>query len=370
MPSPKGNQGIIRKSNELIEARYRLSLGEQRLVLLLTTEISPNDEDFKEYELKVSQFVEMFDLDADKRIYERVEQAAEQLLGRIIALKDGPEVEKTTWLSYVRYVKGSGTVKIRFDKSLRPYLLQLKGRFTQYNLSHVVNFKSQYSIRLYELLKMDAYKAKKGVIEKTIMLKELREILGIGKKEYSAFDNLRRRVIEPAVREISEQTDIAIAELAYLRTGRKVTGLTFHVQTGLSTKAKILEIEEETLPAPIQHPIVERLINLGFAIETARRYKTKYGIKHLERNIAYALAKQQEGLVKDFPAYLNKAITEDMGGAWVVVKTKQEEEKLVTQAKVNAREKEAELAHLKRLAEMGGVPLEELLITSQPVVHL
>lgn len=360
MPSPKANQGIVRKSNELIEARYRLSLGEQRLILLLTTEISPTDEDFKEYELKVAQFVEMFELEADNRIYEKVERAAEQLLGRIIALKEGFEVEKTTWLSYVRYVKGSGTVKIRFDKSLRPYLLQLKGRFTQYNLSHVVNFKSQYSIRLYELLKMDAYKAKQGLIEKTVMLKELREMFGIGKKEYSAFDNLRRRVIEPAVHEISEQTDLGIQEISYIRAGRKVTGLTFHVQTGLSIKVKTATADEVTA-APSQHPIVERLIGLGFAIETARRYKNKYGIKHLERNIAYTLAKQQEGLVKDFPAYLNKAITEDMGGAWMVVETKKEEEKMVKQARAQAREKEAELAHLKRLAELGGVSVETLM---------
>jgi RecA-family ATPase len=73
------------------------------------------------------------------------------------------------------------------------------------------------------------------------------------------------------------------------------------------------------------------------------------------------LAKQQEGVVKDIPAYLNMAIKEDMGGGWEVVKTKAAEEKTQQQAVSTQREKRAELAHLQKMAEMAGVPLEDLL---------
>ena len=117
----------------------------------------------------------------------------------------------------------------------------------------------------------------------------------------------------------------------------------------------------EDPPKEQTHPIVERLISLGFAVETAKRYKTKYGIKRIERNIAYTLAKQQEGAVKDIPAYLNMAIKEDIGGGWDVAKTKSAEEKTKQQTVSNQREKQAELAHLQKMAEMAGVPLETLL---------
>ena len=118
---------------------------------------------------------------------------------------------------------------------------------------------------------------------------------------------------------------------------------------------------EEEPPKEQPHPLVERLINLGFAVETAQRYKTKYGVKRIERNIAYTLAKQQDGAVKDIPAYLNMAIKEDMGGGWEVAKTKAAEEQTQQQAVSIQREKQAELAHLQKMADMAGVPLETLL---------
>ena len=73
------------------------------------------------------------------------------------------------------------------------------------------------------------------------------------------------------------------------------------------------------------------------------------------------MAKKQEGIVKDIPPYLNKAIVEDMGGGWEVMQSKQNQEKAEQQAQAAKREQAAELAHLKTMAERAGVPLEDLL---------
>ena len=45
---------VIRKSNELIEARYRLSIWEQRLILTLLANITKQDADFKRYHVRVA----------------------------------------------------------------------------------------------------------------------------------------------------------------------------------------------------------------------------------------------------------------------------------------------------------------------------
>lgn len=361
-------QIVIRKSNELIEARYKLTLEEQRLVLLLSSVIRTDDEDFKDYEIRVSDFVQMFGLEKRKAIYKAVEEAARELSGKKIDLSNGKERIYASWLSYVRYIEGSGVVQLRFDKSLKPYFLQLKNcirGFTQYNLATVINFKSTYSIRLYELLKMEVWKAEKArttQFEKIFEIEEYRQILGIDKKSYPIFADLKKRVIEPTIKEISEQTDLNIAETNYIKTGRKITGIMFVVKIRQADEIQALQLEmEEEPPKEQPHPIIEQLISIGFAVETAQRYKTKYGIKRIERNIAYTLAKQQEGVVKDIPAYLNMAIKEDMGGGWEVAKTKAVEEKTQQQTVSNQREKQAELAHLQKMAEMARVPLETLL---------
>ena len=367
--SDNKNQISIKKSNDLIEARYRLTLGEQRLVLLLASQIGKDDKDFNFYEIKISDFAEMFDLKTDKSLYEKVEKIADDLLGKKLYLKnDSKNFEGTVWLSYVKYIRGSGTIKVRFDDCLKPYLLQLKhsiNGFTQYKLHTVLNFKSSYSIRLYELLKMEVWKAEKAQknqFEKTFALDEYRQTLGIDKKAYPVFADFRRWTIDPPVKEISEQTELNISETKYIKTGRKITGVTFVVKIRQTDETQALKLEmEEEPPKEQPHPIIERLISLGFGVETAKQYKTKYGIKRIERNIAYTLAKKQEGIVKDIPPYLNKAIVEDMGGGWEVMQSKQNQEKAEQQAQAAKREQAAELAHLKTMAERAGVPLEDLL---------
>lgn len=359
--TPKSDRPLtIRKSNELIEARYRLSIWEQRLIFSLLLNISPYDADFKRYRIRVADFAKQWQLESDNSLYEKVQEAADSLVGRTIQLSDDPAVSKTVaWLAYVEYVRGSGEVEMEFHSALKPYLLQLKGYYTEYQLAQVVNFRNQYTIRIYELLRMEVFKHPDGEFSHTFAYEELRKLLALGKKEYPLFADFRRWILEPATKEISMQTDLLIERLEYGKTGRKVTHITYHVLIRPHPENKDLQTATEQTSEQ-EHPLILQLVNLGFAVEVARKYKTRYGVKRIERNMAYALAKQQEGLVKDFPAYLNKAIMDDMGGAWMVVETKKEEEKTVKQARAQAREKEAELAHLKRLAELGGVSLSTL----------
>lgn len=339
---------VIRKSNELIEARYKLTIAEQRLILLLASEISPDDEDFKDYEIRVTDFAKMFGLESDKSLYEKVEQAAMSLVGQRLRFRENKTVEVTTWLSYIKYEEGSGIVKLRFDKSLKPYFLQLKSHFTQYNFSYAMSFKSQYSIRLYEILKMDSYKARNGQYEKTVEVKELRLLFGIEKGDYPLFANFKKRVIDSAVAELSKKTDLDILNVRYGKTGRKVTSLTFvvSVRSENETQEKQakagLEDKKPTEEESENHPVIDSLINLGFSEEHAKAFKTKHGVKKIERNIAYTLAKKQSGEVKNTPAYLNQAIENDWGGAWESGQVKNEEKK--KQKQLEEKQKKAEEA--------------------------
>jgi plasmid replication initiation protein len=151
------NLNIIAKSNDLIEAQYRLSLNEQRLILLLISVIQPEDDDFYDYDLRVSEFAIMFGIENVKNIHALVEEASKNLVGKRLDLSEGDNKKYVAWLSHAEYIEGKGIINISFHKSLKPYLLQLKRRYTQYNLRYVVRFKSSYSIRLYELLKAYEY---------------------------------------------------------------------------------------------------------------------------------------------------------------------------------------------------------------------
>jgi plasmid replication initiation protein len=310
---------IVRKSNDLITARHRLSVAEQRVVLLLATTVSSSDEEFKDYELKVSDFAQIFGLDACKAIYTEVEHACETLVTKKIELSTSDRKIFAAWLSYAEYIAGSGVVKIRFDKVLKPYLLQLRGHFTQYPLSHVANFKSQYSLKLYDLLKMNSFKAKDDQIIFLFDYQELRKVLAIEKNEYKLFGHFKSRVIMPAVEEITKYTDLKINKVDYGKTGRKITNISFNVNIKSpdeTTTNKIIQHKNQS-----SHHVINSLVNLGFSAEVARKLKNKYGVKRLERNIAYTLAKKDAGVVKDLPSYLYSSIENDLGNSWNTTET-------------------------------------------------
>jgi plasmid replication initiation protein len=357
MPFSTSKNQIIRKSNELIEARYKLNVAEQRLVLLLASEISPEDEDFKDYEIRVADFAKMFGLQTDKSLYEKVQNSADSLISRTLQLStDINTSRKTAWLSYVEYVKGSGIVKLRFDKSLKPYFLQLKGYYTQYQLNHVMNFKSQYSMRLYELLKMEAFKVNKyGQFEKYFELQEYRDLLGIEKKAYPVFADFRKYVIQPVVSEVSDKTDLIINDVKYGKTGRKFTNITFSVgvRSEQDTKLRQANLRLEDIKPEKEsenHTIIDKLVSLGFPLEAAKKCKNKHPIGLIERNIAYTLAKK----VDNIPAYLNNAIENDYaGGAWEAENKKKEEakqEQIKLEKERIAKEAKAEKERLEKKA--------------------
>lgn len=351
---PKSDQEIIiKKSNELIQARYRLTIEEQRLILLLASQIHKDDEDFKSYNIRVADFVSLFGLEKRKSIYTELEESSKRLTGRTIELsKEGKKIY-ASWLSYVEYVEGSGVIKVEFHKSLKPYLLQLKANFTQYSLDCVTSFKSAYSIRLYELLKMEVWKAEKAGkkdFEKAFTLEEYRQLLGVDKKAYPIFSDLRKWVIEPTVEEISEQTDLEIFETKYIKTGRKITGVSFVVliKDEKQKKAKIEKEERKEEEQDGKHEIhraVQALIDNGFSFENAKTYKTKYGIKQIERNLAYMQAEERNGKkIENRPAYLASAIREDWGQyREVEMKAKAEKDRKRREAEQKALENQTTL---------------------------
>jgi plasmid replication initiation protein len=320
----------IRKHNDLIEAKYQLpSLQEQRIILMLLAQIKMSDEDFKCYRITVADFSEILGIRVDG-MYEELERTLKSLMARVISIKNGKSFLIMSWLSSAEYKSGSGYIELAFDPKLKPYLLQLKDHYTQYQLGNAIHFKSIYSIRLYELLKKESFKSKNGSFNVFFEYEQLRENFGIGKKEYEKFKDFRVKTIDPATREISDKTDLYINDVRYGKTGRKITNITFSVQLRTENETKLRQANlriEDIKPEKDNdnHPIIETLMSHGFSLEIAKKCQTKHGIKKIERNLAYTLAKKQEGLVKDVPAYLNKAIENDYGGAWEVENQKKAE---------------------------------------------
>ena len=148
--------GIVKKSNELIQkSRFSLSLQQQKIILYLISQITPYDEDFKVFEFSHIEFCKACGID-DKngKNYRNVKNTIRALQEETIQIDLANGCNTTvSWIESPEINSGSGTIRVRFCKDLKPFLLQMRENFTSYELIWVLYFKSKYTIRLYELIK-------------------------------------------------------------------------------------------------------------------------------------------------------------------------------------------------------------------------
>lgn len=336
---------IVKKDNRLIEAKYKLSIHQQRVLFTLLEKIHSSDDDFMHYDIDIGDIAEKFGLENGKALYAQMQEAISDLVTKKITIQEGNQTVVMAWLSYARYTKGQGIVEISFHKDLKPYLLQLKNHFTQYQLSAVARFKSSYSIRFYELLKMNEYLGKGGQFYRKFTIKELREYMQLDDGLYENFKDLRIRVIEPAYKEINEFSDIHIVDIEYLKKGRAVSDIRITAEPKNQMMIDIVEdAEEKKEVSEDTTEALKALIEFGISEETANKWLDKFDTARVMRNIAYTRARQQEGGVNSPILYFSKAVQDDHGLVWY--EQQQQQQTKVTKEQQGKQEVEDKQARI------------------------
>lgn len=223
---------VVTKSNYFImNSSYDLSLEEQKLILTLASMVQPNDEEFKPYLFKISEFMELLGVENQSK-YTEIPKITKELMKKVFEIQEGNTLIQTAWLSGVRYEKGSGMVTLKFNPDLKPYMMQLSTVFTQYKLANILSMKSKYSPRIYEILKCNEFK-KQGYIEIEVI--ELRKLLR-AEDIYPLYADFKRFVIQRTQKELKKLSDIDF-DFEEIKTGRKVTILKFYIK---ANKSKLL----------------------------------------------------------------------------------------------------------------------------------
>lgn len=228
---------IVSKSNTLIEANSRLNLVEQKMLLCLASNIEPNDRDFKTYTFPIKQFHDLLGLNGSTK-YTELSKITKELLSKVIEIRAGEELIQVSWLSSAIYNRNKGTIDMRFDPLLKPFLLELSSKFTSYRLANVVKLKSTYAIRIYELLKQY-----EDLRERTISLENLRYYLD-AMDVYPNYANFKQRVLKPSQKELNQKTDISF-EFEEIKLGRKVQKIRFIIRAQKKKDSDLVHFEKK-----------------------------------------------------------------------------------------------------------------------------
>jgi plasmid replication initiation protein len=221
------NNLTVYKSNKVVEAGYKLSLNEQRLVLSCIAKVNSSKRlsATESFEVTAKEFSDQFRISLDKS-YQTLKEVSEQLFERYVII-DNPnptdktlKYTKTRWISSANYHPDAGKVSLVFAPFIIPYLSELQGQFTFYLLENISSMSSIYAIRLYELLMQWKTTGKREIdidwLKKQFELED----------KYSSIKDLKKYVLDPAVKDINTHSNYQVSWIQR-KTGRRVTHLTF-----------------------------------------------------------------------------------------------------------------------------------------------
>jgi plasmid replication initiation protein len=221
---------LVVKDNALINASYNLDLVEQRLILLAIVEaresgkgINANDPLTVHAESYINQFGVHRNTD-----YQALKDACNDLFARQFSyqkINERGNIEnyRSRWVSEIGYVDNEAVVKLIFAPAIVPLITRLEEHFTKYELQQVSNLSSAYAVRLYELLIAWRSTGSTPIIE----LSDFRQRIGVLDTEYKRMERFKTSVLELAIKQINEHTDITVKYEQHKR-GRSISGFSFN----------------------------------------------------------------------------------------------------------------------------------------------
>jgi len=353
---------MVRKSNSLVEARYKFNMWETRVFTKMITMVRMADEDFKPYRIYLRDIIQEFGLDKDKASYELLRDGANTLLQKEVSIfqetEEGVNETRTHLIvDATTQVQGSNTnyIEVRFHPKMKPHILELKSRFTVYDVKNILNLPSSYSVRIYELLKQY-----EKIGYRTFEFEELKEIIGakemhrnskgkmVSKDNYPLYGSFNQKILKKAQGHLLLHTDLCF-EFEPIKQGRKVHKIRFIIMRNprydVPTDAKVLELGAE----PVDHEEDAVVARLYVQIEqhvdepAVRRWVKTYPEEQIQYGINYTLNQLKSGKqIENIGGYLHTMVSTDN-----LVNARAADEKKRRQARKKEEERKRKLAQVE-----------------------
>ena len=215
---------IVRQCNSMIEAIYETNYLAKKIMIASVLKCQDDVWAADGCRIEISSN-ELRDIVGVKRnSLKYLEPAVRKIVENSVTVKN-PSNEGEKLLIFAMFTEGlydRGLLSVNINNRMKPFINDLQKNFTQYHIENIKYLKSEYSMRIFELLKMHAYKGKYRV-----KIDDLKKMFGIEDK-YSEYKNFKSRIIEPAKQELREFCEIYF-DYREIKTGNKVTEIEFEI---------------------------------------------------------------------------------------------------------------------------------------------
>lgn len=234
----------VNQSNRLVEAPYEneFSIHEIKLFEIALAGCSADDYKYvelkndKEFIFSASELASILNTKVSV-ISMEIEKTAIRMTKKTLHLRkdldDGTvEFISIAMIPYARY--DSGIFRFRLNYEMIPYVIQLNGNFTQFDLKLLLSLNSPNAIKLYKLLLM--HKNKYRSDNKIFTIEELKKQFGLSNK-YPQYGSFKQKIIEPSIKIINDFSDLNVEYVEH-KLGRRVDSIKFYFKHKIKNNIK------------------------------------------------------------------------------------------------------------------------------------
>lgn len=241
------NNKMVSKANAFIESGYTINLVAQRVIVLAIIEAREQGDMEKVggvHHIKASDYAKHFE--CDKTVaYRSLKSACESLYeSEFVWLdkdaKGHKKINKSRFVQRASYSEGGGYIEVMFGSDVIPLITRLSEKYTEYELKQIKDLNSVYGLRMFEILMQWSSLGKTP----PITIENLRDRLGVETHQYKTMGNFKSRVLEHAIKEINEHTNITVSYDQH-KEGRTIVGFTFKFKVKTRSK-KAVESKRDT----------------------------------------------------------------------------------------------------------------------------
>lgn len=363
---------IIIRSNQFIHgSRYKVSSVLESHILLACLKFAKKEEGEEGLvaRLSTNELRNLMNLSGNS-IYTTLKRIAGRLINKSIFFEDDETQHFLYFNMITKCEYQKGTFSCYFSKDITPHIHNLKLPYTSMSLNLLFSFKSNFSYRLYEIMKTHEYKIPKNNAPVTIIipLSELKLELNVinteeprirdellkknpdfdkivnelsKEKKFQDYTAFRRVVLEPAIREVNEKSDIFLSfEPVRSGIGGRIIAIRFYVQKNIGQKDLILQKSEDIEEKALR---IQEVFNIITDVQITQKDAiallniAENDLNRIER--AYLLSKKQK-FIKNFIGWMTTAIKEDYQDSIEVMEGSQENAETVAIYKENVRNNE------------------------------
>ena len=251
----------IRQHNAITAARYDYSACQLDLLFCLLAQLKKEDSPDIPYRINIGDVERMTGRQWN---YQQLQEATADMGSRMFEVESDKTYKQLWMFQKVEYIKGQGCLEIVLSKFIRPYLFELKDNFTSYQLHSALKLSSKYAKRIYQLASQwkDIGETKAYTVNELKLMLKLKDPHGKQPEQFEKFSQFKARVLDIAMRQINEHTDIKI-NYNLIKQGRSFHSIRFY------TNAQ----QPKQLPISFDQPVEE------VRYQNARQILDEIGIK-------------------------------------------------------------------------------------------